>query len=62
VGWKEKWATFVATTGCRDEKRVIAGRTENIGTALVAERGHLVPLAAEDFELGRVNTKYIIDV
>lgn len=39
----------------RDEKRMIAGRTENIGTALVAEKAHLLPLAAEDFELVEVS-------
>jgi transposase len=39
----------------RDENRVIAGRTESIGAALVVEKEHLLPLAAEDFELVEVS-------
>ncbi len=39
----------------RDEKRVISGRTESIGTALMAEKEHLLPLSAEDFELAEVS-------
>lgn len=41
---------------CRgDETRVISGRTESIGTALLVEKEHLLPLAAEDFELAEIS-------
>ncbi len=40
---------------CRaDEARVLDGRTEPVGVALVAERGHLLPCAAEQFDLADV--------
>jgi hypothetical protein len=39
----------------RDEKRVISGRTESIGTASMAEKEHLLPLPVEDFELAEVS-------
>ena len=39
----------------RDEKRVISGRTESVGTAWIAEKEHLLSLAAEDFELVEVS-------
>ena len=39
----------------RDEQRVISGRAESIGTALTAEKEHLLPLAVEDFELAEVS-------
>ena len=38
--------------GCRaDEARVLAGRTQSVGTAMVEERGHLLACAAEGFDL-----------
>lgn len=39
----------------RDETRVISGRQQNIGTALLAEKEYLLPLASEDFELAEVS-------
>ncbi len=37
---------------CRaDESRMLAGRTQSIGAALLIERSHLLPLAAEDVDL-----------
>ena len=37
---------------CRaDEARVLAGRERSVGAALLAERAHLLPLAAEGFEV-----------
>jgi transposase len=42
-------------TGCReDETRILDGRTETIGAAMVAERHHLLPRASEGFELADV--------
>ena len=42
-------------TGCReDETRVLDGRTLPIGTAMAEERGHLLPRAAEGFDLAEV--------
>ena len=34
-----------------DESRVIAGRSQTVGAAMLAEREHLLPLAAEPFDL-----------
>jgi transposase len=40
--------------GCRhDERRVIAGRQQSIGAALVVEREHLLPLVPESFDLAQ---------
>jgi transposase len=37
---------------CReDEARIIAGRTQTVGAAMLTEREHLAPLAAEPFDL-----------
>jgi hypothetical protein len=42
-------------TGCReDEARVLDGRTEPVGVAMVAERDHLLPRAPEGFDLAEV--------
>jgi hypothetical protein len=39
-------------TACReDEGRVLAGRQETVGRAMLIEQGHLLPLAGEDFDL-----------
>lgn len=38
-----------------DEQRQIAGRDQTIGTALVIERDHLLPLAAEGFDLAEIS-------
>jgi transposase len=39
----------------RDEKRVLAGRTESVGILLLTEKEHLRPLVEEDFELTEVS-------
>ena len=42
-------------TGCReDEARILDGRTEPVGAAMTAERPHLLPRAAEGFDLAEV--------
>lgn len=38
-----------------DDQRVIAGRTQPIGAALLSERAHLLPLVAEGFDLASVH-------
>lgn len=41
---------------CRaDERRVLSGRTEPVGTALLIEREHLLPLAEAGFDLADVS-------
>jgi transposase len=41
---------------CRhDESRIIAGRTESVGTLLLTEKQHLRPLPVESFELAEVS-------
>jgi transposase len=38
--------------GCReDEGRILEGRERSVGAAMLIERDHLLPLAAEDFDL-----------
>lgn len=39
----------------RDESRVLAGRTESVGTLLLTEKEHLMRLAEEDFDLAEVS-------
>ena len=46
---------LLASGGRDEEQRVIAGRTETIGAAMVIERGHLRPLAAEGFDLAAIS-------
>jgi len=42
--------------GCKEEEeRVIAGRSQTIGAAMAIEREHLLPLAAEGFDLAGVS-------
>jgi hypothetical protein len=41
--------------GRADESRIISGRTECVGTRLLAEREHLPPLASEAFDLAEVS-------
>jgi transposase len=42
-------------TGCReDEARILDGRTEPVGAAITVERNHLLPCAAEGFDLAEV--------
>jgi transposase len=41
---------------CRqEEQRTIAGHTQNVGTALLLEREHLLPLAAEGADLAQIS-------
>ena len=48
-------ANALLLTGCRaDEARVLAGRTQSVGTALAEERGHLLSRVAEGFDLADV--------
>jgi transposase len=39
----------------RDEARTIAGRDQSVGAALLRERTHLLPLAAEDLDLAEMS-------
>jgi transposase len=42
--------------GCReDEARTVTGREQTVGTALLLEREHLLPLAEEPFDLAEVS-------
>lgn len=44
------------TTGMNEEQsRVITGRIQSIGAAMIAEREHLLPLAEESFDLASVH-------
>jgi len=38
-----------------DQSRVLAGRTETVGAAMLIEQSHLLPLAAEPFELAEIS-------
>lgn len=41
---------------CReDQSRVLAGRSETVGTAMLTEQPHLLPLAAELFDLAEIS-------
>lgn len=41
---------------CRDDQsRLLAGRTETVGAAMLIEQSHLLPLAAEPFELAEIS-------
>lgn len=41
---------------CReDQSRVLAGRTETVGGAMLIEQSHLLPLAAEPFDLAEIS-------
>ena len=45
---------------CRqDENRILSGRSANVGTLLLAEKEHLRPLPAEDFELAEVSFPHV---
>jgi len=39
----------------RDEARILAGRSQSVGAALLIERAHLLPLATDDFDLAEVS-------
>ena len=38
-----------------DERRILAGRTDSVGTLLLTEKEHLLPLPAEDFDLAEIS-------
>ena len=41
---------------CReDERRQIAGRSQPVGSAMIEERTHLLPLAEQGFELAEIS-------
>jgi len=41
---------------CRgDESRILAGRSQSVGTLLLMEKEHLLPLAGEDFALAEIS-------
>src|SRR6201998_1126670 len=41
---------------CReDQNRVLAGRTETVGAAMLVEQAHLLPLATEPFDLAELS-------
>lgn len=42
-----------------EEQRVIAGRSQTIGAAMAVEREHLLPLAAEGFDLAAVSFPWV---
>lgn len=45
----------ILLAGCRaDEARVLDGRTMSVGTAMATERDHLLPCAAEGFDLADI--------
>jgi transposase len=43
--------TYLERCCVEDQRRVISGRSQNVGTALLEEQAHLLPLAAERFDL-----------
>ena len=46
----------VIASGCNaEQKRTITGRSQTIGAAMAAERDHLLPLAAEGFDLASLH-------
>ncbi len=54
VGSLEELNALLLAGANEDERRVISGRTQSIGEAMVLEREHLLPLAEEGFDLARV--------
>ena len=45
---------------CRqDEDRILSGRSECVGTLLLTEKEHLLPLPADDFELAEVSFPHV---
>jgi transposase len=47
-------AKLLADCRC-DESRILAGRSERVGTLLLMEKEHLLPLASDDFELADIS-------
>jgi len=55
VGDLEHLNELLRVASREDEQRVIAGRAETIGAAMLSEREHLRPLAAEGFDLAAIS-------
>jgi transposase len=51
----EELNLLLAAGSREEESRVIAGHTQSIGTAMIAEREHLLPLATEGFDLASLH-------
>jgi hypothetical protein len=51
----EELNLLLAAGSQEEESRVIAGHTQSIGTAMIAEREHLLPLAVEGFDLASLH-------
>jgi hypothetical protein len=45
-----------------DERRLLAGREQTVGAAMLLERPHLLPLAEEDFELAEVSVPVVTNL
>ena len=55
VGSWEELNRFLAEESKRDEQRVIGERSQSVGAGMCQERGHLLPLAAEGFQLASIH-------
>jgi len=55
VGSWEELNRFLAEESKRDEQRVIGERSQSVGGGMCLEREHLLPLAAESFQLASIH-------
>jgi transposase len=55
----EELNSFLLAECQKDEQRIIHGRSERIGAAMLAEREHLLPLVEEGFDLAAVHTPVV---
>ncbi len=55
VGNWEELNRFLAEESTRDEQRVIGERSQSVGAGMCQEREHLLPLAAEGFQLASIH-------
>jgi len=51
----EELNRLLATASDEEQKRVIEGRSQTIGAAMLAEREHLLPLVTEGFDLAELH-------
>jgi transposase len=51
----EELNSILESGSIEEQNRTIAGRSQTIGTAMLAEREHLLPLAAEGFDLAALH-------
>ena len=51
----EELNRLLATASCEEQKRVIDGRSQTIGAAMLVEREHLLPLTTEGFDLAELH-------